>query len=156
MRRLIISIIVGIAIFSIITCTSVSRHSAYGDRDYAIPLWIKDNAKLWSEGKISDSEYISAIQYLMQHGWMKITSIDDDEVVEKTKIQNKNCLDKTFPKVDWDDCDFSGVNLQDAELKNSNLTNANFHNANLHSTDLGGTILTGAKLDCIGNPICHN
>jgi len=33
--------------------------------DIVIPSWIKNNAKWWSQGTISDSEYVSNIQYLV-------------------------------------------------------------------------------------------
>jgi hypothetical protein len=36
-----------------------------------IPPWIKNNAKWWSEDKISDSEFISALQYLIKSGVIK-------------------------------------------------------------------------------------
>lgn len=32
-----------------------------------IPSWIKNNAKWWSEGSLSDSEFLQAIQYLIQN-----------------------------------------------------------------------------------------
>ena len=37
-----------------------------------IPTWIKNNAKYWSQGQLGDSDFISGIQYLVQHGIMKI------------------------------------------------------------------------------------
>jgi len=37
-----------------------------------IPAWIKENSKWWSEGKISDQDYISGLQYLVSHGILKI------------------------------------------------------------------------------------
>ena len=40
--------------------------------DVAIPLWIKNNAKWWSEGKIRDSDFVQGIQYLIKNGIMKI------------------------------------------------------------------------------------
>ncbi len=37
-----------------------------------IPIWIKNNAKWWSQGKIGDSDFVTGIQYLIQKGIMKI------------------------------------------------------------------------------------
>lgn len=34
----------------------------------SIPSWIKNNAKWWAEGQISESDYISALQYLVNQG----------------------------------------------------------------------------------------
>lgn len=42
-----------------------------------IPLWIKDNAKRWSEGSISEKDFASAIQYLIEQKIIVIpTSIE--------------------------------------------------------------------------------
>ncbi|HSA98338.1 MAG TPA: hypothetical protein VLF17_04595 [Candidatus Nitrosotenuis sp.] len=38
-----------------------------------IPSWIKNNAGWWSDNKISDSEFVSAIQYLMSNGIIRIS-----------------------------------------------------------------------------------
>jgi len=37
-----------------------------------IPIWIKNNAKWWSEGQIGDNDFVKGIQYLIQVGIMKI------------------------------------------------------------------------------------
>lgn len=37
-----------------------------------IPTWIKNNAKWWSDGKISDSDFVQGIQYLIKQGRTKI------------------------------------------------------------------------------------
>ena len=37
-----------------------------------IPVWIKNTARYWAEGKISDSEFSQAIQYLIQNRVLKI------------------------------------------------------------------------------------
>ena len=39
---------------------------------YQIPKWIRDNAKWWSEGLISDQDYINGLQYLIQQGILKV------------------------------------------------------------------------------------
>jgi hypothetical protein len=36
--------------------------------DSVIPDWIKNNAKWWSEGSISEADYIESLEYLIQHG----------------------------------------------------------------------------------------
>ena len=33
-----------------------------------LPSWIKNNAKWWSDGWISDEEFLKAIQYLVSNG----------------------------------------------------------------------------------------
>ena len=38
----------------------------------SIPSWIKNNAKWWSQGSVSDDEFVKAMQYLIQQGILKI------------------------------------------------------------------------------------
>ena len=40
--------------------------------DFGIPQWIRDNAKWWSEGLITDQDYINGLQYLIQQGILKV------------------------------------------------------------------------------------
>ncbi|MCV0411150.1 phosphate ABC transporter substrate-binding protein PstS [Nitrosopumilus sp.] len=37
-----------------------------------IPKWIRDNAKWWSEGLISDQDYINGLQFLIKQGILKV------------------------------------------------------------------------------------
>ena len=46
--------------------------------DLQIPSWIKNNAKWWSEGSLTDDDFTKGIQYLMQHGIMKIPQSHSD------------------------------------------------------------------------------
>ena len=38
----------------------------------ALPEWIKNIAKFWAEGQISDEEYVQSLQFLIQQGIIKI------------------------------------------------------------------------------------
>ena len=40
--------------------------------DSSIPEWIKNNAKWWSEGSISETDYITSLEYLIINGIIKI------------------------------------------------------------------------------------
>ena len=42
--------------------------------DVSIPSWIKNNAKLWSEGQINDSDFVKGIQFLIQQRILQIPS----------------------------------------------------------------------------------
>jgi hypothetical protein len=33
-----------------------------------IPPWVKNNAKYWSDGSITDDEFVQSIQYLIANG----------------------------------------------------------------------------------------
>ena len=37
-----------------------------------IPQWVRDNAKWWSEGLITDQDYINGLQFLIQEGVIKV------------------------------------------------------------------------------------
>jgi len=37
-----------------------------------IPGWIKNNAKWWSEGQIDDNSFVQGIQYLVEHGIIRV------------------------------------------------------------------------------------
>ena len=42
------------------------------ESDLGIPQWVRDNAKWWSEGLITDEDYINGLQYLITQGILKI------------------------------------------------------------------------------------
>jgi len=58
----ILIITLGIVLFSV---TAYAQNSA-------IPDWVKNNAKWWSEGQIGESDYISSLQYLINEGIIKV------------------------------------------------------------------------------------
>jgi hypothetical protein len=39
-----------------------------------IPEWVKNNVMWWSAGKISDNDFVSGIQYLIENGIIRISS----------------------------------------------------------------------------------
>lgn len=51
-----------------IPSTTSSIPSTATSIQYNIPYWIKNDAKWWSEGQISDDEFVKAIQYLIDNG----------------------------------------------------------------------------------------
>jgi len=51
---------------------SLWNYEADASTDLGIPQWIRDNAKWWSEGLITDQDYINGLQYLIQQGILKI------------------------------------------------------------------------------------
>ena len=40
--------------------------------DYKIPDWIRNNAKWWADGLITDQDYIKGLQYLISQGILKV------------------------------------------------------------------------------------
>ena len=48
-------------------------YSVSADTDsLEIPNWIRDNAKWWSEGLITDQDYVNGLQYLISQGILKV------------------------------------------------------------------------------------
>ena len=51
-----------------------------------IPIWIKNNARWWSDDKVSDGEYINSIKYLIEQKIIKIetsSSIDTKQSISQ-------------------------------------------------------------------------
>lgn len=46
--------------------------SATSDSDLQLPSWVKNNAKWWAEEKVSESEFISSMQFLVKNNIIKI------------------------------------------------------------------------------------
>jgi len=83
--------IVGIVGFSL---------TAYATDD-SIPDWIKNNAKWWSEGSISETEYVKSLEYLITNGIIKIpitevtaasTNLTEDERAQSFKVTLSNIV----------------------------------------------------------------
>ncbi|MGI0066630.1 MAG: cupredoxin domain-containing protein, partial [Nitrosotalea sp.] len=56
-----------------ISFNSTQTTSATPTQDgYYIPFWMKNNAEMWTTGKITDSEFINLIQYLIKNKYMTI------------------------------------------------------------------------------------
>ena len=53
-------------ILSIIITFSIGADYAFAAND--VPDWIKNNAMWWAEGKITEEEYMTALQYLADEG----------------------------------------------------------------------------------------
>ena len=53
--------------------TFKSADNATESVDYRIPSWIKNNAKWWADGDISDSAFVSALQWLIKNGIMQLS-----------------------------------------------------------------------------------
>ncbi len=54
--------------------TLVLSSSAYGQTT-PIPNWLKNNAKWWYDGTISDEQYILGLQYMISQGMIQIPTV---------------------------------------------------------------------------------
>ncbi len=48
-----------------------------------IPSWIKNNAGWWSSGKISDNDFFTGIEYLVENGLIKVKTKTSSELMVK-------------------------------------------------------------------------
>jgi len=46
--------------------------------EITIPSWVKSNAKLWSDGQIDDSTFVSGIEYMIKQGIITVPETDVD------------------------------------------------------------------------------
>ena len=49
----------------------------------SIPYWIKNNAKWWSDDKISDDDFLAGIEYLVENNIVKLNSQGNSEILTK-------------------------------------------------------------------------
>ena len=155
MKRSTLVMLTGVLI-SVITLSAISRNSAYADNSTSIS-WLKDNAKLWVEGKISDGQYLQGISLFVQNrflsSWMpqeNSTIVKPSQNMTQSSLpyqKSKNCNDQNFPLVDWHGCDHSNAYLSHADLNNANLQGVNLSHANLLKAYLTEAHLNNANLN---------
>ena len=51
-----------------------------------VPDWIKNNAEWWATGKISDKEFISGVQFMIQNGIMIIPNLPEPQISDDKDI----------------------------------------------------------------------
>lgn len=76
-------IIVMAIVFGLVVGLSINVSA----QDNLIPLWIKDTAGFWVDGHIDDTEFISALQYLVKEGILVISDETSSEIVASQSIQ---------------------------------------------------------------------
>ena len=66
--------------------------TASAEETEIIPEWVKTTLVMWTDGEISDQEFVTAIDYLKDKGIVKLSSINDEEVqrqIEYLKAKNE-------------------------------------------------------------------
>jgi hypothetical protein len=133
----------------------VSAQEEEENEHYNPPTWLQNTANWAAKGQISESTFIAAYRYAIQHGWLQLEPKEEEEGYIITMTPNsqviqsgqpKNCQDMSFPRVDWSGCNFSGINLSHADLHDSNLTGINLSGADLQNAGLGSVIFKNANL----------
>ena len=72
-RKIIFGLLVITLSFSVVSFTSAQTST--------IPSWIKNVAGFWSEDKISDQDFLAGLQYLIDHGMLKVSSKESKSTV---------------------------------------------------------------------------
>ena len=88
----VIIIVIAVVVFGIGLALSVSAEEGL------IPAWIKSTASFWVDGDISDSEFITALQFLVKEGILVIPS----EQNEKTDVLQLSVKELKDQAVSWD------------------------------------------------------
>ncbi len=92
-----------LSILALISITAISEGSAYAQND-EIPVWVKGVAGYWIEGKITDSEFIEAIEFLIESGIIQVQQIQPtaEPTVEPTAEPVVDCF--RIDNRDWVNC----------------------------------------------------
>jgi len=69
-----------------ITINPVQQGQSATISETHIPSWIKNAAKWWSDGTISNSEFIQAIQYLIQQGTLKVPNYYSKSITTQSLV----------------------------------------------------------------------
>ena len=81
---------------AVFVCMSIVLIPAdvYSEEQNTIPSWIKQTAVFWGNGQISDAEFITALQYLIQVGILTVPAADamqeSDVVVRENTSTHSN------------------------------------------------------------------
>ncbi len=90
-----------IVLFSILLMAGTSFTSvAFAADSDMIPSWIKDTAKFWVEGSITDTEFLAAIQYLIDQGILSNSSSMADVMESDPRCSGSaSCITGTVTEV---------------------------------------------------------
>jgi len=66
-----------------------------------IPVWIRNNAKWWSEETISDNDFTSGIQFLIKENIMVIPDLPEDTQMELKDEKRAMGLERDQYVPDW-------------------------------------------------------
>lgn len=75
--------VIVVAIFSI-SIISISAEESQ------IPSWIKNTVSFWVSGDVSDNEFISAIEWMLENDVIEVSSSDDEWKAESDKLFREN------------------------------------------------------------------
>jgi len=56
----------------IVSCSVFIFNSQVNGEGYYVPSWMKNTAKWWSQGQVSDDDFVKGVQYMIQKGVMQV------------------------------------------------------------------------------------
>ncbi len=133
---------------SVIIVTGLSLTVSATDSN--IPEWVKNNAKWWSEGTISESDYITSLEYLIQNGIIDLptpineittaqTKYSDEERAQSFRVTISNIIQPLpvhfFEKFAFASSDFADPNDPRGRVYDFREINPNFYLESIPSTD---------------------
>lgn len=65
-----------ILLLAVLIISSFTVYATFAE-EKRIPFWIKDAAKFWVEGSVSDQEFLNAIEWLLNNGIIKVSGSTD-------------------------------------------------------------------------------
>ena len=139
----------------------------------AIPDWFKINAKWWTEEKITDLDFINAVEFLLTKGFITVSTVNfeknNDNIIpnwikeESRNWANQKITDLEFVKVlefliqsgviNVDEnilrCNIlpqPNIDYSRCDLSGRDLSNNNLFNANFQNAQLVGSVLSNSNL----------
>ena len=136
----------------------------------SVPEWVKNTAGWWATDQISETEFVNAVEFLIESGLINISSYNCDQsedrdrngvpdIIETApvlserssddireinlKFENKNWSNCYFPK-DLSHYQFINVNLSYSDFSDSKLFNTMFDQANLQGANLSNIDIRGS------------
>ncbi|MGI0047214.1 MAG: hypothetical protein ACREBB_08510 [Nitrosotalea sp.] len=89
-------VILLLVVFVILLLVNLSQngYSQTAKGDKAIPSWIKNDVRWWSEGYISDKEYYSTIKWLAEKQVINVKTTDKEKIMDSIPVSVKtvSCL----------------------------------------------------------------
>jgi len=93
LKKPVIFLIVGFLLSSSIPLLSLT----YAESESLIPEWIKNTAKFWLEGDVSDMEFINALQYMIKNDIIVIPH--DNESSLDCQDDSGECFSSTISRI---------------------------------------------------------
>ena len=86
-----------VCLSSLIVLIGFSTMVSFGEEDqFSIPNWIKETAGFWSQNKVSDSDFLNSMTYLINNELLYIEEFENVKIEnELLKTENKILLEET-------------------------------------------------------------